>query len=182
MRYRNKVNVTHLASPDLLKVRESGRQSFKKFDYLKEEEIMSRRMRTFGLCIFSCVVLSIAFIHAPTPSYGFEITIQVAPSTLNIESQGQVVTVHTGIAFSSVIGGSVTLNDILITWWKADNQGNFVAKFLMSEVKALADTGKLDVPGENELMLSGTTVEGTEFSGTQTITVINIIPSGSGGK
>ena len=69
---------------------------------------MSRRMRTFVLCIFSCVILSIAFVHAPTPSYGFEITIQMAPSTLNMESQSQVVTVHTSIAFGSVVGGSVT--------------------------------------------------------------------------
>lgn len=76
---------------------------------------MSKRMRPFGLFIFSCVVLSIAFIHNPTPSYGFEITIQVAPSTLNIESQGQVVTVHTSIAFSSVVGGSVFLNGIEIS-------------------------------------------------------------------
>lgn len=143
---------------------------------------MSRRMRTFNLCIFSCVFLSIAFIHSPTPSYGFEITIQVSPGTLNIESQGQVVTVHTSIAFSSVAGGSVILNEIPISWWKADNQGNFVAKFLMNEVKALADTGKLDVPGENELTLHGETIEGTMFSGTQAITVINILPSGSGGK
>lgn len=143
---------------------------------------MLKRMRTFGLCIFFCFVLSIAFIQAPTPSYGFEISIQVAPSTLNIQSQSQVVTVHTSIAFSSVQGGTVTLNKVPISWWKADNQGNFVAKFVMSEVKALADTGALTVPGENELTLVGYTTDEAEFTGTQTITVINILPSGSGGK
>jgi len=76
----------------------------------------------------------------------------------------------------------VTLNNLPISWWKADNQGNFVAKFVMSEVKALADTGDLQVPGENELTLVGTTTDGATFTGTQTITVINIQPSGSGGK
>ncbi len=143
---------------------------------------MSRKMRAFGLAFFSCIVLSIAFFQAPTPSHGFEITIEVAPSTLNIQSQGQVVTVHTGIAYSSVVGGTVTLNGIPISWWKADNQGNFVAKFLMSEVKALADSGALEVPGENELTLVGSTTDGAEFTGAQTITVINVEPSGSGGK
>ena len=89
---------------------------------------------------------------------------------------------HTGIAFSSVEGGSVTLNGVEISWWKADNQGNFVAKFEMSEVKALADSGDLQVPGENELTLVGYTTDGAEFSGAQTITVIDVIPSGAGGK
>lgn len=143
---------------------------------------MSRKMRTFGLCILSCVVLSIAVVHAPATSYAFDIIIQVSPSTLNIQSMGEVVTVHTSIAFSSVAGGTVTLNDIPIDWWKADNQGNFVAKFLMSEVKALADAGKLVVPGQNELTLTGLTKDGAEFTGKQTITVINVTPSGSGRK
>lgn len=143
---------------------------------------MSRKMRAFGLALFSCIVLSVAFFQAPTPSLGFEIAIEVAPSTLNLQNQGEVVTVHTGIAFSSVVGGTVTFNDIPISWWKADSQGNFVAKFLMSEVKALADTGGLQVPGENELTLIGRTIEGTEFFGKQTITVINVQPAGSGGK
>ena len=143
---------------------------------------MSRKLRTFGLCILSCVVLSIALVQAPTTSYAFEIIIQVSPSTLNIQSMGEVVTVHTSIAFSSVAGGTVTLNDIPIDWWKADNQGNFVAKFLMSEVKALADAGKLVVPGQNVLTLTGFTNDAAEFTGTQTITVINVTPIGSGRK
>jgi hypothetical protein len=72
------------------------------------------------------------------------------------------------------------LNGIPINWWKADNQGNFVAKFEMSEVKALADSGELQVPGENELTLTGVTTGGREFTGTETITVINVEPNGSG--
>jgi hypothetical protein len=148
----------------------------------EREEIMLKKMRVFGLAFFSCVVLSIAFFQAPTISHGFDIAIEVAPSTLNIQSSGQVVTVHTGIAYSSVSGGTVTLNGIDIAWWKADNQGNFVAKFLMSEIKALADAGVLQVPGENELILVGYTTDGADFTGKQTVTVINVLPSGSGGK
>jgi len=143
---------------------------------------MSRNVPKFGLVVFLCVALSIAFFQAPTPSHGFEITIQVSPSTLNIQNQGEVVTVHTSIAFSSVVGGTVTLNGIPISWWKADNQGNFVAKFQMTEVKALADIGALTVPGENELTLVGTTTDNAAFTGTQTITVINVFPTGTGKK
>jgi hypothetical protein len=143
---------------------------------------MSKKVRSCGLAIIFCIVLSIALLQAPNLSYAFDITIDVAPKTLNIQSQSQVATVHTGIAFSSVDAGSVTMNGIPIDWWKADNQGNFVAKFLMSEVKALADAGKLAVPGENMLTLIGYTNDDAEFTGSQSITVIDVLPTGSGGK
>lgn len=130
-----------------------------------------------------CVIgLLLVFLKIPTECYGFEIAIDVAPNTLNIRSEGQVVTVHTSIAYGSVDHDNVFLNGIEISSWKADNRGNFVAKFLMSEVKALADSGDLTVPGENELTLVGYTTEGTEFTGSQVITVIDIEPAGAGGK
>jgi len=143
---------------------------------------MSRRMKSSSVGLLSFIVLSLAVIVATSPSHAFEITIQVSPSTLNIQSSGEVVTIHTSIAYSSVVGATVTLNNVPISWWKADNQGNFVAKFVMSEVKTLANTGDLQVPGENELTLVGTTTDGATFTGTQTITVINIQPAGAGGK
>ena len=86
------------------------------------------------------------------------------------------------IKYFDVDHNNVYLNDIQINSWKADNRGYFVAKFLMSEVKALADSGDLTVPGDNLLTLVGSTKEGTEFIGEQTITVINIEPAGAGGK
>ena len=143
---------------------------------------MTKLLKSFGLMVVCSLVLSMAFLHVPTKCYGFDITIQVSPSTLNIQSSGEVVTVHTSIAYSSVEGASVTLNGLEISWWKADNQGNFVAKFEMTEVKALADTGGLTVPGENELTLIGYTKDGAEFTGTQMITVINVEPAGAGGR
>ena len=143
---------------------------------------MIGKNRIFVLTVFCCVAMSVAFFCGLQESYGFEIDIDVAPATLNIQSQGQVVTVHTSIGYSSVDHDNVYLNDILISSWKADNQGNFVAKFLMSEVKALADSGDLEVPGENELTLVGYTTDNAEFVGTQAITVINVEPVGAGGK
>jgi hypothetical protein len=106
------------------------------------------------------------------------VTIQVSPSTLNIQSQGEVVTVHTDIDFVAVDHENVYLNGILINSWKADSRGDFVAKFLMSEVKALADSGNLTVPGRNLLTLVGCTTAGLEFIGSQTIMVVNNLPTG----
>jgi len=145
-----------------------------------EGEIMKRKIGMVGLAAFCCIALSISLFQAPTECYGFEIGIEVAPNTLNIQSQ--VVTVHTTIKYVSVDHDNVYLNGILISSWKADNRGYFVAKFLMSEVKALADTGDLEVPGENTLSLVGYTTEGTEFTGYHVITVIDVVPAGAGGK
>ncbi len=103
------------------------------------------------------------------------INIDVAPNVLNIESQGEVVTVHTDIAYSLVEGASVLLNGLGIDWWKADEQGNFVAKFLMDEVKTLEG---LIIGGDNLLTLTGMTSDGAAFIGTQIIKVIDIKPKG----
>jgi hypothetical protein len=96
-------------------------------------------------------MVSVAFFQVPTVSHGFDISIEVAPSTLNIQSLGKVVTVHTGIAYSSVDGGAVALNGVGIDWWKAGNQGNFAAKFVMTEINDLAENEQLELPGEYEL-------------------------------
>ena len=137
--------------------------------------------RNCSSLIFVLPLLVLSF-QTPSECRAFDIAIDVAPNTLNIQSEGNVVTVHTGIAFSAVDHDNVYLNGIEINSWKADNRGNFVAKFLMGEVKALADSRDLAVPGENELTLVGYTTDGAEFTGSDMITVINIEPVGAGGK
>ena len=107
------------------------------------------------------------------------IDIDVAPNVLNIQSNSTVVTVHTNIPYSAVDSSSVLLNGVLIDWWKSDNQGNFVAKFVSDEVKELVDDGMLET-GEIFLTLTliGNTTAGDQFNGTQTIWVINNLPKG----
>jgi hypothetical protein len=112
------------------------------------------------------------FLSAGFSPASFEITIDVAPNVLNIQSEGTVVTVHTNISYSAVEGSSVQLNNVDIAWWKSDSRGQFVAKFNMEEVTALVDAGVLDL-GEITLTLTGTSVLGN-FSGTQTIKVISV--------
>jgi hypothetical protein len=109
--------------------------------------------------------------------FGFEIAIDVSPQTLNLQSEGVVVTVHTDIAYGAVDVHSVYLNGIHIHSWKADNQGNFVAKFSMDEVKTLDG---LVIGDYNELQLVGATNEGEAFSGEAEIMVIDIEPEGKG--
>lgn len=99
----------------------------------------------------------------------FEITIEVAPSVVSLDSQGQVVTIHTDIAYGAVDGWSVALNGLGIQSWKADNQGNFVAKFNLDNVKEMlrSEVGKGVV-----VTLTGVTKDGEKFEGSDTIKVI----------
>jgi hypothetical protein len=129
------------------------------------------------IMLMSTMLLSL-LLFTGFNSYGqVEIQIQVSPSTLNLSNSGQWVTVHTDIAYGSVLAASVELDGVPIKWSKVDNQGNFVAKFVISDIKELFDGEGLI--GTHELTLTGETIEGESFIGKYTITVINsIVPIG----
>jgi len=120
-------------------------------------------------------VALLTVLAAGTFCLGFDIEIDVAPETLNIQSQGVVVTVHTDIAYGAVDAYSVYLNGVYIKSWKADNRGNFVAKFWMDEIKALDG---LTIDNYNVLKLVGDTKDGVAFSGEAEIMVIDVEPEG----
>jgi hypothetical protein len=129
------------------------------------------------MSLLAACVLSITlclFVH-PSTTLGFDIEIDVSPNVLNIQSQSVIVTVHTDIAYSLVVGASVFLNDVAIDWWKSDDRGNFVAKFVSDEIKTLDG---LIIGDYNTLVLTGYTTGGEAFIGTQDIKVIDNIPSG----
>ncbi len=118
-----------------------------------------------------CFVVML-LISLNSNSQEIAIEIQVSPSTLNLQNQGTWVTIHTDIAFSAVLGATVTLNDVAIEWWKSDNQGNFVAKFVIKEIKNLP----LNIGDYNTLTLNGVTIDGVPFSGSAEVMVINVVP------
>ncbi|HOX78959.1 MAG TPA: hypothetical protein PLW31_13085 [Bacteroidales bacterium] len=124
--------------------------------------------RAIILMVFSVMIL--------TPIISFSqdiIEIQVSPNVLNLQNNGQVVTVHTEIAYWLVDAETVSMNGVAINSWKADDNGNFVAKFLMEEIVGLPG---LVIGDYNELTLDGTRYDGTTFTGTDEIMVINVIP------
>jgi len=123
------------------------------------------------------MVLWVTLFHIPVLSYGEEIdvAIDISPATLNIQSCGTVVTVHTDISYSAVAFTTVYLNGVAIKSWKADDCGYFVAKFSMDEIKMLDG---LIIGDYNTLTLLGLTTDGEPFVGTNDIRVIDIVPSG----
>ncbi|MDQ1270681.1 MAG: hypothetical protein QG618_1992, partial [Thermodesulfobacteriota bacterium] len=139
------------------------------------EEAMAKKIKLFCLSLCSFVALSLIVLQMPAPCYAFEIKIDVSPNVLNIQSKSTIVTVHTDIAYSLVVGGSVFLNDVAIAWWKSDDRGNFVAKFDSDEIKTLDG---LIIGDYNTLTLTGYTTDKEAFIGTQNIMVIDNVPAG----
>ena len=118
---------------------------------------------------------TVAFVLVAAPAAADEIAITVAPNVLNLQNAGQVVTVHTDIPYWSVDVSTVYLNGIAISSWKADDQGNFVAKFLMEEVKRLDG---LVIGGYNTLKIVGLTKDEHPFWGQAEIKVIDVAAKG----
>lgn len=126
------------------------------------QKVLTLVFLTFGLILFQSSRISDVI----------EIDIQVSPHVINLSFQGDVVTVHTDIAYGAVAATSVTLNGVEIDHWKADDQGNFVAKFLVSAVKDLP----LVIGSYNTLTMTGQTKDGMIFSGSEDIKVVKNIP------
>ncbi|MFA9391735.1 MAG: hypothetical protein ACERKD_18135 [Prolixibacteraceae bacterium] len=122
---------------------------------------------------FGTILFVLFFIQTGFTLPTIEITIDVSPSVLNLQNQGEVVTVHTNIAYSLVASSTVFLNDVPINSWKSDDRGNYVAKFLMEDIKDLP----FNINEMNTLTMIGETVGGTPFIGSEDIKVINVLPS-----
>ena len=119
------------------------------------------------------VLLTFLFVFLLIPLFSFSqevIDIQVAPNVLNLQNQGQVVTIHTDRAYSTVDASTVFLNGVEIESWKADNQGYFVAKFNMDEIQYLP----FDLDEYNLFTLVGDyTNSGDSFVGEQLVLIID---------
>ena len=129
--------------------------------------------RSFFSAICLIMLSVVALSLAPKECHAFEIAIDVAPNVLNLQNNGQVVTVHTDVAYGAVQASSVYLNNVAINSWKADLRGNFVAKFLINEIKNLPMT----IDDYNTLTLIGITTSNESFWGSQDILVVDNGPN-----
>ncbi|MGB7061848.1 MAG: hypothetical protein WBF13_05785 [Candidatus Zixiibacteriota bacterium] len=119
-----------------------------------------------------------------TAAHACEVTISidVSPNILNVQSNSTVLTVHTNIDYHLVNAPTVSIylgaddpNPVAINWWKADDCGNFVAKFSMSDIKA--QLGPDDYDKLLTFTMKGETTSGEEFCGEQDILVANNGPN-----
>jgi hypothetical protein len=123
-----------------------------------------------GRFAVGAVALAMLAALAPTLCHADEIAIEIAPSTLNLASSGNVVTVHTDVLYGDVDVYSVYLAGVAIDSWKADDRGYFVAKFLMDDVKTIDG---LQLNALNTLRFVGLTVDGAPVWGEAEVMVID---------
>lgn len=131
--------------------------------------------RTRSLTVLIIALVASALV--PATAGAGEIAIDIAPATLNLQSRGTVVTVHTDIPYVDVDVVSVYLAGVAIASWKADDRGYFVAKFDMDDVKTIDG---LVINGANTFQLVGLDVFGEPFWGEQEVMVVDRGPRPSG--
>ena len=94
-----------------------------------------------------------------------EVSIQVSPHVIVLESLGTWITVHTNIPYGQVETSSVALNSVPAELTKSDLKGYLVAKFDQADIKAKV------APPEALLELTGLKTDGEAFSGSEAVEV-----------
>jgi hypothetical protein len=115
------------------------------------------------------VVASLALLSLCMTAVAADITIKmaVAPNVLVLSAPTNWVTIHTNILLSSVesVAAKVNGQDVDIAFTKADSCGLMVVKIAQAEVDPYVS------PGTATFALTGTTVDGLDFEGSNTIQV-----------
>ena len=140
-----------------------------------------KRRTSAGILLIVIAMLFIGVV-AEGSSELMEIHIDVAPKTLNLESNGNGVTVHTNITYNSVDCSTVTLgvegSDINIRSCYPDLCGDLVVKVDREDVVDAIEYPNFS-PTKATFTLNGNTTDTISFTGTDTIDIIDVAQSGS---
>lgn len=101
-----------------------------------------------------------------------EVTIMVSPSRIAIGSDGTWVTVHADIPYAQVATETVELSGVTPVSTKADDCGDLVIKLDREDVVNIVE------PPSATLVLTGQTIDGTPFSGSDTVDVMDLLEAG----
>lgn len=124
-------------------------------------------MRRSKSCIVALFVAGAFSGGAAWADEFIKVDVTVSPSMIVLGlDKGASVTVHTDIALSVVDCNSVQLSGVSAYLTKADCRGNLVGKFTQAEIEALL------TPGAVTMVLTGVTVDGTAFQGSDTVYVM----------
>ena len=100
------------------------------------------------------------------------VDIEVAPHTINLDSQGQWVTIHVDVAYDPDILDDGTLESTVngepvdVAWITEDACGDLVVKLGLADVKAVVE------PGTAPVTVSGVTSWVESFDGSGTVQVV----------
>ena len=125
-------------------------------------------MKRFGIVGFFAILLAVMLVTTATSHAQESLTVpvKIAPHTVNLDAKGHWITVVAEIPYDTVDGSSVMLEGIAASSTQANCCGDLVAKFAIDDVKEILTVGEVT------LTLTGSTIEGGLFSGSDTIKVI----------
>lgn len=125
-------------------------------------------MKTIRITLLLALIIGIGsgVILANKAADGDGICIVISPNTLKLSKNTACVTVHTNVPIGLVNCDSLQLEEISPVLTKADSLGHLVAKFDDEAIKAIVQ------PGQATLTLSGLLADGSSFTASDTITVI----------
>jgi hypothetical protein len=127
-------------------------------------------MKLIGLVLFAGIIAGCHSLRLTNQKIAETIEIQVNPGFLNLQNQGQVISVYTRLAYSDVVRTTITINGVSLGCWGNNNQGNYVAKFSDSTVRALTMPSGTQ---EFTVTLTGEKNDGTLFIGSSQLTILN---------
>lgn len=122
--------------------------------------------RSVAAVLLGAVLLTAAAFAAAPPTV-IPVAVTLAPDALVIGGPGEWVTAHTDIRYSIVDRLSVELSGVSAHSVYPDNRGYMVAKFHQVEIESIVS------PPSATLTLTGCTVDGVRFAGSDTIRVMN---------
>ncbi len=121
----------------------------------------------YGAICGCCIVLLLAAEGLCNSRTEDPIGVAISPQTLILGTdQGGRVTVNTAIPYSTVDVATLALQGVPAVGAMADNRGELVALFDELAVEAIVQ------PPKTTLTLTGSTKDGTPFSGSDTVRVI----------
>ncbi len=141
-------------------------------DYRPPYMMLVGSLLVLAIACTACADTSIVAPVAPSETTSraalpeeLEILIQVSPATIILDSPGTWVTVHAEIAYGDAVDATLTMNGVELTYAKSDNRGELVVKFAREDIQSIVS------PPEATLTLTGLTVSGETFVGSETVPV-----------
>ena len=132
---------------------------------------MRRVLTLCGRALFVSMILTVLLVGAVFAGDN-TIDMVVSPNVLNIESNGGSISVHTDIGYVAPDDATLEVNGTAIDTINTfvDNRGNLVVKCSIDTVKDIV------VGTEEAVFVLTANYNGSVYSGTDTIAVIQVLP------
>lgn len=133
-----------------------------------------------ALCFFAIIVLGLQLVSPLGTAFLLEATVDVKPDALNVMRNGKWITVYISFPEGTYNGSDIDPSTILLENLFQPEWNNIEGDRLMLKFEASSVTDYLELKLEHmglgrgpvDVLVGGSLRDGTEFEGTDTITVM----------